>query len=188
MDSEKQPVHHEGGEKSEAPFLNKEWMDSVQDRAYKAAQPIISAHGGGRIAPETKYCHFVNKELKRILTSEGIAAEYQEDVDEHSKRGTILHAFTTANYEGENFLLDLQYKQFVPEEMRGKLPDYIVVSYNSEQDVREGLRKYHVEEDRIKHWTAALYPPPLSYTNLNASASNSHAWPKNPNPEDNRRR
>ena len=110
------------------------------------------------------------------MIDKGIQAEYLKHEDEYSHRGVIVHAFVTAKYEGTNYLLDMQYKQFVPEENRNELPDYMAIQYTSKQDVINGLTSHGIPERVHENWVDELFPRPVSYSNLSTQPSAMGAW------------
>jgi hypothetical protein len=167
-----QRTHHEGADKPNIPFFDKEWMGNLKKRAYEKAQPQAL----GAITPDSKYCFFVNPQLKQALVEEGIRAEYLIHEDEYSNRGVILHAFVTAKHDGADYLLDMQYKQFVPEEERSEQPDYLAIQYTSKQSLIDGLTSHGIPERAHDNWLDEIFPKPVSYSSLRTQPSGMGAW------------
>ena len=155
--SERQPISKEISTNSSIPFLDSAWMKKLKERVYKQTEPTLN----GEISPSSKYCFSVNLKLQEILKKdEEITADYIEYEDQYTHRGVVTHAFVSASYEGSNYLLDMQYQQFIPEEKRKNAPDYLVIKYANKHDVISGLIKHDIPNGVHTYWTDELFPQP----------------------------
>lgn len=155
--------YHEIANAPTVPFFDAKWMRDLQQRVFAEAQPDAQKV----ITPDTKYCFFVNRKLQEALNGEeGVQAKYIIHEDQYSHRGVIDHAFVKATYDRTDYVLDMQYKQFVPDEKRDPLPDQLVIPYRTKQDLVSGLTAHEIPPEVHEYWTEELFPQPVSLVNL----------------------
>ena len=161
MKAERQ-LYHEPTDKPVVPFLNGKWMKDLQQRVFAAAQPDAQKI----ITPDTKYCFYVNKKLHEALEGEGIESRYIPYEDQYSHRGVITHAFVKATYAQKEYVLDMQYQQFVQEEKRKALPDHMVIPFRTKHDLVSGLAAHEIPTQFHEYWTDEFFPEPISLVNF----------------------
>jgi hypothetical protein len=105
------------------------------------------------VRPESKYCWFVNREASTLLGKAGFGGAYLASA---RRDGEILHAFIAVDLPAKE-VLDYQYQQFLPEELRTEdLPDYMRIPYTSKEDVIAGLTEHKIPERFHDYWLDEL--------------------------------
>jgi hypothetical protein len=74
----------------------------------------------------------------------------------HERRdGEVLHKLVVVD-EPQSAVVDFQYQQFVPEEDRAGLPDYLHIPFTNKDDVVAGLAKHKIPEEYHAYWVEPL--------------------------------
>lgn len=107
--------------------------------------------------PNVNVCDVSNDIATRNLNSDlGIPAKLMKDIQE----GESLHEFSHVagdNPSATNYVFDLAYKQFVPEEHWEHLSDYMIVAYNSPKELVEGLIAHQIPQFYHPHWLRPIF-------------------------------
>ncbi len=132
----------------EALFGNKERMQGLNRRVLQEAQARYPQFD---INPSSQYCMQVNPILEEALKLEDMPVDHLT----HEQGGCISHVFSDVRGE-KNWVVDFQYKQFVPQERRDESPDYMVFSFRTKDDVVKALTAHGVPEAKHHKWTEEL--------------------------------
>jgi len=129
---------------------DKEWLTKFTQQVFTEAELIDS--DGRTIDGSSRLCFHVNRIAADRLRERGIDAQFI-DYDRRERSG---HSFI--NIPGyPNYLVDFQYKQFLPEGGHAELPDYLILPYRNEEELTIRLLAAGVPESRHWNWKEELF-------------------------------
>jgi hypothetical protein len=164
-DTRFQDMLSKAGLRKEELLQNPEWMNLMAQKAYEAGRnDYLSARAVNTIPPTDQVEEFTaddmhclwanNKPVIELLKKSGIPAEYVEFEKEHGP----AHGFINCRFSPDNkWIVDFQYLQFVPEELRVGLSPYLAFRYQTEQDVIRELETHKIPADKHKYWLEVFW-------------------------------
>lgn len=127
---------------------NQGWLKGFTSCVYQEAKEIFPD-----TSSSSRYCTTVNRIVYRRLDRLKIPTAYLEH---EAIRGSVSHGFSRV--KGRlNWVVDLQYKFSVPEELRGQITDYMVIPYSKKSEVIAGLDRYHIPKIYHDYWLEELF-------------------------------
>ena len=131
-------------------------LEKIAQKVAGKSYKIVSKSLNKRVDSTTKFCTFVNSAANGLLQEEGFPSEYIE-YENPNDRGLPSHAFIRIIDTTSQILIDFQYKQYVSEELQKRVPDSMIVFYNSKDELDAGLSSHKIEPQYFHKWIEELF-------------------------------